>query len=315
MSEYLKTPILFLTFNRLDTTKRVFEVIKEVRPQRLYIASDGPRESVAGESFKVKMVRDYLVANIDWGCDVRVLFKDKNLGCKVAVSDSIDWFFKNEERGIILEDDCLPDKSFFQFCEELLERYENNEEISVISGNNINKEKIGDFDYYFSKIPRVWGWATWRKKWEKYDLAMSNFTSFKERCLVKEIWSNKNVQEYWLDILNEVYENKIDTWDYQLTFSLFVNKCFSICPNDNLVSNIGFGKEFTNTALVDKRVSGIETKRMFFPINHPEKIEYFEQNDEYSNNVFLKNYRIKKFLKKIGFFNIFKRLYVFIKKI
>lgn len=313
MSEFFSVPILFLTFNRLDTTKRVFETIKEVCPKKLYIASDGPRANVLGEDLKVKEVRDFIESNIDWECEVKTLFRDKNLGCKLAVSGAIDWFFENEERGIILEDDCLPDQSFFDFCEEMLEKYKDSEEIATISGNNFNKEKIGEADYYFSKIPHIWGWATWRRAWKKYDVNMSIFPEFKKNGEIKKIWSDKNVQNYWLYILNEVYNNKIDTWDYQLSFSLFMNNSLCICPNVNLVSNIGFGKEFTNTIVSDERVANLKSGRMSFPLANPQEIKYLERNNDCDNNIALKNYKMKMVLKKIGVFCLVKKMYIWLK--
>lgn len=309
MSNNLYTPILFLTFNRLNTTKKVFQAIKEAHPKKLYVASDGPRASVSGEDLKVKEVRDFIESNINWECEVKTLFRDNNLGCKLAVSGAIDWFFENEEQGIILEDDCLPDQSFFRFCEELLERYKDNEEIAVISGNNFNKEKIGEADYYLSKIPHIWGWATWRRTWKKYDVTMSSFPKFKKNEEIKKIWSDKNVQNYWLYILNEVYNNKINTWDYQLSFFLFINKSFCICPNINLVSNIGFGKEFTNTMVPDERVMDLISKEINFPLSHPSQIKYDISNDSYVNRIYLNNYKLKKLLKNIGLFRFIKYIY------
>lgn len=314
MPEYLETPILFLTFNRLDTTKRVLGAIKEARPKKLYIASDGPRANVLGEDLKVKEVRDFIESNIDWECEVKTLFRDKNLGCKLAVSSAIDWFFENEEQGIILEDDCLPNQSFFQFCEELLEKYKDNEEIAVISGNNFNHDKIGNGDYYLSRIPHIWGWATWRRAWGGYDVTMAKFPGFKKNSAITKIWSNRKVQNYWIGILSEAYQGKIDTWDYQLTFSLFLNNSFCICPNVNLVSNIGFGKEFTNTIIDDKRVANLKLGKINFPLVYPMPLDYKEVNNKIINQVITKNYNLKNFLKMIGLFCFLKRIYKKFKK-
>ena len=307
-----KSPILFLIFNRLDTTKQVFDVIRQSRPDRLYIAADGARVNIDGETEKIKLVRDYVTSNIDWPCEVKTLFREKNLGCKFAVSSAIEWFFQNEEQGIILEDDCLPDISFFQFCEELLEKYKNNQDIAMIGGNNFNSKKIGSADYYFSRIPHIWGWATWRRSWQKYDIEMSAYPDFRKENIIKNIWLDKKVQNYWLDIIDEVYNNKVNTWDYQFTFSIFLRKGLCINPNKNLVSNIGFTKNFTNTILMDSRVANLNTEKIYFPIKHPDQIEYSEINDEYINNIYLRFYKIKKFLKKVGVFNFVKKLYVYL---
>lgn len=313
MDKYSKPPILFLTFNRFDTTKKVFQAIREFAPKKLYVASDGPRTGVSREDLKVNEVRDFIQSNVDWECEVKTLFRENNLGCKIAVSSAIDWFFEHENMGIILEDDCLPSQSFFRFCEELLIKYENNERIALISGDNFSKKKIGEADYYFSKISRIWGWATWRRAWEKYDVSMARFPEFKKSGEMKKIWSDRKVQSYWLYILNEVYNNKIDTWDHQLTFTLFLNDSFCICPNVNLVSNIGFGKDFTNTVLNDDRVTNLELGEIYSPLVHSQKIEYSEKNNNCDNDIALKNYKIKIFLKKIGIFNKVKRAYIWLR--
>jgi len=142
MHEYqpLNTAVLFLVFNRLDTTTQVFEEIRKAQPPRLYVASDGPRDSRENEQTVVDEVRDFILANIDWPCEIHRLFRDKNLGCKTAVSSAIDWFFEHEESGIILEDDCLPDPSFFRFCEEMLVKYDTDERIMHVTG--INKSRL-----------------------------------------------------------------------------------------------------------------------------------------------------------------------------
>ena len=166
----LQTAVLFLVFNRLDTTRRVFEAIRKAQPPRLYIAADGARVGKHGEAEKVQAVRDYTMKNIDWKCEVKTLFRDQNLGCKYAVSGGISWFFEQEEQGIILEDDCLPSQSFFWFCEELLERYADDEQIFIITGYNKQQRWHPEiYDYFFSNFGGIWGWASWRRAWAHFD--------------------------------------------------------------------------------------------------------------------------------------------------
>lgn len=303
-------PVLFLIFNRLDTTKQVFDIIRQAKPTKLYIASDGPRLEVINEEEKVKEVRDYVISNIDWSCEIGTLFREKNLGCKLAVSSAITWFFENEEQGIILEDDCLPDISFFQYCDELLEKYKNNPFVAMIGGNNFNPKKIGSADYYFSKIPHIWGWATWKRTWDLYDINMTKYQDFKKEGLMKNIWTDPKVQNYWLGILDEAYANKINTWDYQFTFSLFLNNKLCINPNTNLVSNIGFIKGSTNTILTDSRVADLSYRKIDFPLKHLEAINYSEENDQAINKIYLRFYKTKRILKKIGIFYIIKKTYL-----
>jgi len=309
-SNFFETPILFLIFNRPETARMVFSAISKRRPAFLYIAADGPRLQKQGEIEICEKLRTEILNKIDWPCQVKTLFRDDNLGCKLAVSSAIDWFFENVEEGIILEDDCLPDQSFFQFCQELLEKYRNDNKIAMISGNHFGNKRLGDADYYFTQIPHIWGWATWRRTWQQYDLNMSAYPNFRVNCLIKDIWSDKRVQNYWTDILNEVYGNKIDTWDYQLTFSVFLNKKLCVCPNVNLVTNIGFGRDFTNTVIIDKRVSNISSKEINFPLVFPGKIIYDERNDYIINKFQLKHHRLKKFLKRLGVFKFIKSIYI-----
>ena len=168
MKNSLETAILILLFNRPETTIRVFDKISQIKPQRLYIASDGPRKNIDGEKEKVKKVRE-IATRVDWPCEVKTLFRNENLGCKKGVSSAITWFFEQEEQGIILEDDCVPNLDFFTFCESLLDRYAEDERVSVITGNNFQNNKWrGDASYYFSKYNHCWGWASWRRSWKDY---------------------------------------------------------------------------------------------------------------------------------------------------
>jgi GT2 family glycosyltransferase len=168
MKNSLETAILILLFNRPETTIRVFDKISQIKPQRLYIASDGPRKNFDGEKEKVKKVRE-IATRVDWPCEVKTLFRNENLGCKKGVSSAITWFFEQEEQGIILEDDCVPNLDFFTFCESLLDRYAEDERVSVITGNNFQNNKWrGDASYYFSKYNHCWGWASWRRSWKDY---------------------------------------------------------------------------------------------------------------------------------------------------
>lgn len=310
-NNFFKTPILFLIFNRPDSAMRVFEVIKRNRPACLYIAADGPRLVKQGEKEICDRLRKNILDKIDWPCEVKTLFRNVNLGCKIAVSSAIDWFFNNVEEGIILEDDCLPEDSFFCYCQELLEKYRHNDNIALISGDHFSNKKISGYSYYFVQVPHIWGWATWRRTWKKYDVKMSEYLDFFNQNKIKEIWSERRIQNYWLDIFNEVYENKIDTWDYQLTFSIFLNKQFCICPNVNLVSNIGFGQNSTNTLVADGKSANLAIEKIVFPLVHPEKIVYNENMDICVGKISSKRYKIKKFLKYFGIFTFIKKIYIY----
>jgi len=174
MGQEFNTPILFLVFNRPNTTQRVFNVIRQVKPKQLFVAADGPRRDKGADEEKCEATRE-IVKQIDWDCEVKTLFREENLGCGKAVSSAITWFFENVEEGIILEDDCLPNLDFFGYCEELLDRYRDNREVMFIGGDNFQKgKKWGDASYYFSAYNHVWGWATWKRTWDIYDFKLDS---------------------------------------------------------------------------------------------------------------------------------------------
>ena len=244
-------PILFLVFNRLDTTRQVFERIRNVSPIKLYIASDGARDNRESEDEKVKTVREYVINSIDWNCEVKTLFREKNLGCGKAVSQAITWFFENEEMGIILEDDCLPSASFFHFCKELLEKYKDDNRIYHIAGYNPLTYTEMPYSYYFARIQHCWGWATWRCAWSQYNFDIKDLDNFIFQKKINEIFNRKIDRYYWLEIFKRMEKHEIDTWDYQWTYAIFNNNGICINPAKNLVSNIGFGSEATHTTVDD----------------------------------------------------------------
>jgi len=287
----LKTAVLFLVFNRLNTTKQVFEAIRQAKPPRLYVAADGPRENKEGEAEKVKAVREYVMDNIDWECEVKTLFRDKNLGCKYAVSSAITWFFENEEMGIILEDDCLPSQSFFWFCEELLKRYKDDMRIWHIGGCNFQKRKRGDGDYYFSIYNHVWGWASWANRWKKYDAELDNIS---DSIFLKNIFLDKKALKYWKKIFQNMKEKTIDTWDYQWTFCMWYNNGLAILPNKNMISNIGFGQDATHTFGESEQMN-----MPFFDIvlkKHPSEVV---QNKDADDFTFKQNFSPKPFFIRV----------------
>ncbi len=264
-----KTPILFLVFNRLDETKKVFEQIKKIKPLNLYIASDGARINKEGEYEVVNIIRKYLLENIDWNCNIQTLFRDNNLGCKDAVSGAITWFFQNEEQGIILEDDCLPSEPFFMYCETLLEYYKNDNRVGMISG--FNKRGILEnlnYDYFFTKFTAIWGWATWRRAWNKYDKNLTTYVEFKELGMLRTFLTESNYERENRKFNKVKYEN-FDTWDYQWSYAMYTQNMLCIIPKKNMIKNIGFGDNATHTVGEDE-YKHIELYQEFFnKIIHP----------------------------------------------
>jgi len=299
----LKTAVLFLTFNRPDTTKQVFDAIRQAKPPRLYVAADGPRVDKPGEEEKVDQVRR-IVTQVDWDCEVKTLFRDKNLGCKYAVSGAIDWFFENEEEGIILEDDCLPSQSFFWFCEELLERYRGDMRIMAVSGDNFQKGPArNEFSYYFSIFNHCWGWASWRRAWSCYEKDMHSWPYIRDNDYLQDILLDKAAVKYWSKIFKAVYKNKIDTWDYQWTFFFFLQNGLTVLPNVNLVSNIGFDGDATHTTGKDNENSKIPVFTLSFPLKHPNWMIRDKIADDYTQKTHFNQPNI--------FYRVIRRLYRF----
>jgi hypothetical protein len=274
-----KTPILFLIFNRPDTTAKVFEAIRKIRPKYLYVAADGPRTGREGEKEKCEMTRA-LVQQVDWPCDVKTLFRDENYGCGKAVSSALSWFFENVEEGIILEDDSLPHNEFFPYCEELLDRYRSAEDVKFIGGANFQDgKKIGNASYYFSAYSHVWGWASWKRVWNHYNYTLDNVTWSDLEHQLEKYYFTRTEREHWKDIYDKMKNHLVDTWDYQLTFSIWMDSGVCIIPNVNLVSNIGFNDEATHTNELSWRFSNIRTASIF-PIQHAENVQIYRTADK-----------------------------------
>ena len=255
-----------MTFNRPRPTKRVFDQIKKVKPQRLYIASDGPRVSKEGEKSLVSEIRENLLSAVDWNCEVKTLFRDRNLGCGHAVSEAVTWFFNNEEMGIILEDDCLPSLSFFFFCDQLLNEYKDDEQVFLISGDNRSSSSISIVeDYAFIKYPLIWGWASWRRVWNNYDFQISRWPQLKSKIMSS--FELSGTKRYWYQAFETIYnQDEKKSWGYQLCFSCLSQQKKCIVPAKNLISNIGYGSDATHTIMEDKLSSNIEIFELDLPV-------------------------------------------------
>jgi hypothetical protein len=214
----------------------------------LYIAADGARENQKGELQRCLKSRS-IINKIDWDCEFFTLFRESNLGCRVAVSSALDWFFDLEEEGIVLEDDCLPNSDFFSFCEQMLVKYRYDTRIGHISGSNFQfgKPRGEVSPYYFSRLTHVWGWASWKRVWKGYDVDMKSFPAFKASQQLRSISGYTEFYEFWINNFESVYSKHIDTWDIQLSYHNLVNGYLSIIPNTNLITNIGFADDATHT--------------------------------------------------------------------
>jgi hypothetical protein len=270
-----KTPILFLIFSRPDTTKQVFERIREIKPAKLYVAADAAREGRPDEAKRCMETRA-IMNKVDWPCEVKTLYRDKNLGCKLAVSNAISWFFEQEEYGVILEDDCLPDPSFFPFCEELLVKYKDDERIGHIGGDCFFPELVSkNQSYDFCSFAHIWGWASWRRVWKNYDVNFSYWTKYKKDKIKRNsLFTSLREKIYFSSAIPDAIHGNhgINTWDTQYFFTLRTQHQLCIYPSVNLVTNIGLGDiNGTHTTKKDNKAHAA-SKNMLFPLIHPEYI-------------------------------------------
>lgn len=240
MFNELYTPVVLITYIRFDTTVKVFEQIKKVRPAKFYHISDAAYD--IDKQVMVKKIRDYIASNIDWDCEFFSEYASENLGCKKRVCSGLEWVFQHEDRAIILEDDVVPSKDFFFFCQDLLEYYKNDNRVMMITGHKRAPEYYIESHYTFSNYCSIWGWATWKRAWDKNDPDMTQWPALKKNKVLKKIYG----QDVALRLTREidmVYKGELNSWAYPWQLSKIVHGGVEIVPSDNLIQNIGMGGE------------------------------------------------------------------------
>jgi hypothetical protein len=261
-------PIALICFNRPEVTKRIFEAIARIQPTQLFVIMDSPRDNHPDDVRKCAEVRS-LVSNPTWPCELHLNIAMNNLGCRGRVSSGLDWLFSKVDSAIILEDDCLPDPTFFEYCRELLHRYKDDERVMHIGGINLLPPTYHSTEgYYFSHIHHIWGWATWRRAWAHYDVEMKKWPELKDSDFLRGIFDNPKTVRYWKKILQLTYEGKINTWDYQWTFACWTQNGLACAPNSNLVSNLGFDPHATHTRDTSDPKAALPTAPIQLPLVH-----------------------------------------------
>ena len=280
MENFTVPPVLFVVFNRIKTVEKTFAAIRSAAPARLFIAADGPRENVPGESEKCEEVRNFILKNIDWDCEVKTRFLEKNLGCRKAVSSAVDWFFSEVEEGVILEDDCLPGADFFRYAAAALAFYRNDQKVMHINGSAfITPEDPGENCAYLYRYAHIWGWASWRRAWKHYDVDVKNFDPQK----MYEVFPDDRKQAArWNEILKNVIAEKpgFNTWDFQWTYAVMVQNSWCVSPVCNLISNIGTEQSTHDMDSVSDVIELVVHKMpdtLVFPTEREEKYLLTEQ--------------------------------------
>lgn len=281
----VKSPIILIVFNRPNATARILEEIAKVKPSKLLVIADGPRNNYLPDQENCRKVRELVKKLVDWPCEILTDYSDKNLGCKMRVATGLDWAFSIVQEAIILEDDCIPQPTFFKFCDELLEKYRNDEKVAIISGSNLFiSGRKNPYSYYFSVFPQAWGWATWRRFWVNYDVNIKKWPELKNTPWLENILGKRGfAYEYWKKVFDLSYDQKTGTWDYQLVFAAWTKKAFAVIPSINLVSNIGFGlnkgTHFTSWRHRWQKFAQLKSKNIQFPLLHPPHISEDKKAD------------------------------------
>lgn len=265
----LRTPVVFLVFNRPALTREVFARIAAARPPKLLVVADGPRAGRAGEAALCEEVRQIATA-VTWPCELLTEIAPENLGCRRRVVSGLDWAFAQVEEAIILEDDIVPDLSFFRFCEEMLERYRGDRRVSMITGFNHSADRArSPYSYFFSEMTHIWGWATWREAWAHYDEHLATWPAVRDSGLLHEFFPERSAQRYWHSIFDSMHRGDgPNTWDYQWMYANFCRRALTITPQVNLVRNTGFGAGATHS-INPNGAPRVQTGELAFPLRHP----------------------------------------------
>lgn len=282
--ENYQTPILFVVFNRYSTAIQVFNKIREIKPKKLYIAADGPRKGREDDKVNCTKVRS-IAKLVDWDCELKTLFRDENVGCGKGVSGAISWLFEHENRGIILEDDVLPNDDFFVYCADLLERYKDNNEIKAISGNNFGiRPQKTNISYWYSSILHVWGWATWKRAWKDYEYDLTKFSKKELHNFYKPYSVTFESRLYWYYRAMQMYRHTVDTWDYQASFWIWRTKGLCIQPVKPLVTNIGMEGE-TDKTHEFKNIDTLKfASQSILPLQYNDEVKQDKEADKRFHN-------------------------------
>lgn len=272
-------PVTLITFNRPETTKRVLDAIRKVRPSKLFLVSDGPRDGIATDIERVKQTRAIL-NKVDWPCEAHRLYFETNQGCGKALPMGLDWAFQFVDSSIILEDDCLPGVDFFRFCSELLIQHKNENRIFSIGGHrNDGPDQIEGDSYFYSKYPSIWGWATWKNRWKDFDLEMKQWPTLSKSNWLRNILGEQKFELYWKRLFDKM-NTDYHVWDYALFYSCWLNKKINIRSKVNLIENIGFGSDATHTKTEQERGFTREVGKILFPIVHPDEFIVDDQTEK-----------------------------------
>tara|TARA_B100001057_G_scaffold500955_1_gene619175 strand:- start:15100 stop:16038 length:939 start_codon:yes stop_codon:yes gene_type:complete len=274
-------PILLIVFNRPDKTKKILQILEKLEPKYLFISADGPRKKNKNDVFLCEEVKQ-IVSKINWECQLKTQFNKDNLSLKKNVIQSINWFFNNVEHGIILEDDCLPSLNFFDFCEKLLKKYQFDEKIMQINGSNggLDYQNTNDASYFFSKINTTWGWASWKRAWDKFDGNFEDYKLYEKKNKILNYYEDQEISDWMKAYFEKSLKNVDNIWSTNWAYTILKNDGLCISPIKNLVENIGFDKSATSSNADHFLPYRKKIDESFEIKKYADKIEYFKKNDQ-----------------------------------
>jgi hypothetical protein len=273
-------PVALIIFRRPEVTGRVLTAIAKARPKKLFVVADGPRPDHPSDAEACAATRA-VIDRVDWDCEVLTNYSEVNLGCGLRPASGISWVFEHVSEAIILEDDCVPDPTFFTFCGELLEKYQDDERVMHITGSKFVRSDLEmPFSYYFSCLNACWGWATWRRAWQHFDMAVKLWPMLRETTWIADIIGEAAV-EHWRREFDVAFQanGKVPFWDHQWTFACWAQSGLSIVPARNLISNLGCGAEATHTFDQSDARARLPLGKMELPLRHPPNVLRHTQLD------------------------------------
>ena len=273
----MKTPLVLIIYNRYDCTLQLIKSINNINPEKLFVIADGPKENEKNDTVKCDRVRS-LIDNIGSKTKIEKIYSSKNIGLESRVVSGLNDVFSIVDRAIILEDDCIPDAAFFEYCTELLDKYEDCKDVVHIAGSKYVTNDIQNQSYYFSKYSLEWGWATWKNRWLRYDGTMKDWPRIKKDKTFREIIKDKKVYKYWQWIFENCYNGHINSWAYKWLYKNMIEKKYTIIPKYNLINNIGIGTNSTNTKFKNTNTTQ-PLVQIAFPLKHPSEILFKEEFD------------------------------------
>lgn len=276
----MQTPVALLIFNRPEITRRLVAEIVKANPPRVLVFADGPRANHPQDAELIRETKA-VISEAPWNCEVLTNYSETNLGTRYRPATGLDWVFENVERAIFFEDDCLPHPSFFRFCDELLEKYDDDERVMMISGNNFMSDRLTADSYLFSHYCGIWGWATWRRAWAHYDVELRQWPALRQTQFLNDVLGNEQEAEFWRVYFDRIVSRETQTWDHQWQFACWAQHGLSIMPALNLCTNVGFGPEAQHNKEFNPKLAEVAVHEMAFPLRHPGTMARSREYDEF----------------------------------